>query len=174
MILEDLPTLHFVSSRPYSEEKIKAISTRRYNNRPSGGLWTSPVGPSGKSHWTEFCESWEASRTIFRHEVLLTDQVRVAIVNCEDDLFQLVKKYPHCDMPEPGYEDLDDYLSQHSSPICWEALAQDYDAFWLTRAGLATACPFFNEGQPSLTSWDVETFLILNTSVVENVIPLGV
>ena len=131
----------------------QVLTTNPFNLKPDGPniLWTSPA--RSECSWqmyleergieTSFLQSWS---------IKLSPKANVLRVDSLED-FELVRLcYPPTTLDEK---------------VDWKKIAQEYDAFWLTEEGLCET----NSIACGMNSWDCETVVIFNTTVVDSVIP---
>jgi hypothetical protein len=124
-------------------------------NKPWGGFWTSPVDSA--HGWADWCRGANTRKCKAANSVRvrLHENARLLIIDTDEDIKALPIQTKH-QLREHIPEDF-----RHIFPIGldFEALARDYDAIWVTVAGLGRSR---HHGQLTLQMWDCETVLILN------------
>lgn len=123
--------------------------------KPRGGLWSSPV--NSKHGWKDWCESEDFHKgedgTSFRFT--LKKEAKVYKINTVGDLLRIPYK-------------LKSRCSVFGTwVIDYEAMAQEYDAIWLTAEGERETRYSDREYGMSLYGWDCETLLVLRPSIIE-------
>lgn len=119
-------------------------------NKPTGGLWASPVG--AKYGWKEWCkeQEFETATLLWWFEFTLVG--RVLTIDTVEDLMAL----PWVPLPyQSSFEIID-----------FESLASEYDAIHLTSQGEMSTKWDLNR---SLRGWDCESVLVMNPNSVTNV-----
>lgn len=153
----DLPRLAWQHVKPFDPARIDPVHAGEILPvKPSGGLWTAPLGDDGRTAWTEWCSAEEYGDPTEPITELIPDpDARVYVINTVADLVALESTYR------------DEHVVQmvpHRSPwpaLDWTAMARDLDAIWLTDEG-QWATRF---SQPGLYGWDCETVFWLNPRV---------
>lgn len=129
-----------------------------YSNKPSGGLWTSPV--ESEFGWKEFVigENFRTEKYLKKEcLVRLKSSVKLFIIDGVEDL----DRCPTI-KDNPGY---------YNRTIDWEELSKSYDGVWLTLNGERDTRYSSNNAFSlgDLYGWDVETVLLFNLNCVKNV-----
>lgn len=137
--------IHYGSSQ-FHHEKFQTI--KNYRVKPKGGLWTSPI--QTEWGWKEWCLA-ESFRTEFDTYFTLTLQEKSLVYQIDRlaDLNDLIwYTYPPYQFEYPNYE----------------AMANTYDAIWLTDTGEKETRYTI---QRNLYGWDCESVLILNPMAIQ-------
>lgn len=131
-----IPDVDFIYSGPEKPSPNKFMPiTGVTNNKPIGGLWTSPIIENiDRSEWQDFCLAEELSVSKYQekwHIVPSTD-CRMLVVDAK---MSNLKPYMQNTITE---EDLDDSSlsiqhSQREKYINFQKLAEDYDAIYISR-----------------------------------------
>ncbi len=131
---------HYRAVKEFELSKIAPIENITYHNKPSGGLWTSPV--NSNYGWVHWCEQEEYSAT--PEYVDLEFHGRLLVV---DGIYDLSK------LPIARNGDL------CTPTVLFEELLQDYDGIHLTEDGQwATRYADLVD----LYGWDCESVLVFN------------
>lgn len=134
--------------------------------RPDHGLWCSPItawsrdgAPTGTA-WTDWCATpnkltGEPSEYHGRYTKFTVveplSQARIYLIDTTDDLDRLVATFP-----------LPPEHPMHRTAPDWEAMAaSDWDAVYVSTAGLAANEERFVMVEPSLAMWDCPSVLWL-------------
>lgn len=139
----ELKLIHYGASS-FDPEKFLPISDVPYRNKPTGGLWTSPVGAEyGWKEWTtdeEFKRSDEFFEVNFKGTVLTIDSA------------QDMEKLPWIEQRDMHF-------------ISFQACAVGfvYDAIHLTTKGQIETR---YTDPTSLYGWDCETVLVMNPAAI--------
>jgi hypothetical protein len=139
-------TVIFSAPTAPQKELVTPITNVKAFPKPLGGFWTTP---KGEQTWTQWCEyeDWSNWREHNQYELTTTRPVKVAVIDCLDDLDAILDEY--------GYKV--EGFGRGKWFINFEAMAADgWDGVWLT-----------NEGQwktrlssPSnLYGWDVSSIV---------------
>lgn len=157
---------------PYEERLVQPIGSTDYAyalnaNKPTGGLWTSPVTrhTDGRILSTDWTRLRRHSGPVWT--VHAKPDARVFVVNKRAHLLAAIERWPERDVPEMVRRFRNDRhgLIRSIGPtqpehLCWEDMAKEVDAFWLTGAGLRQTCNIYPE--PNLWGWDVPTVLFFH------------
>lgn len=142
--------------------KFREIKNSKWNNKPTGGLWCSPVDSS--FGWEDWCKTEE-----YYQNNGLKDKFEFDI---DERNSKILKIDSYTDLQKiPSY--IDNLMPW---PLCirldFETLkSQGYDAIYLTLRGLIeTKNPFHD---PNLCGWDCESILIMNKDIIKNIIYYG-
>lgn len=176
----ELPRLGWHHSEPFDVVKFEPVTRvpaeyLAMYTKPNGGLWTTPLNEVAGI----VCNSWVAFHGTRRFDRPLWEihpqpGAKVFVVDHPDDLADAVRRYPD---PRNTIETFDPDVAfrlPDSALVDWPAMAQDFDAFYLTTDGVR----HLNSPDPmaSLTNfrgrrtslgqhlalWDVITVLWLN------------
>lgn len=130
--------------------KFMPIKNRKYGNKPSGGLWTSPV--KAAEGWRWFCKLEMPNRiTNMFVKFRINKHARILKIDSLQNLVDTIDLYRI-----QGNGIFGDYID-------YENLAKDYDAVWLTAKGQWRT----RLTSPSLYGWDVETVFIMNPKIIK-------
>jgi hypothetical protein len=145
---------------------FQAVSNLEDLIRPDHGLWCAPVtawssdGAPTRTTWTDWCAtpdevtgqpSEHHGRYTKLTRVKPLPQARIYLIETADDLDQLVATFP---LP-PGH------LMRRSAPD-WEAMAAaDWDAVYVSGAGLTANGTRVPMVEPALGRWDCPSILWL-------------
>lgn len=137
--------IHWGASK-YNKELFKPIKNSYLSDKPSGGLWTSPV--NSIHSWKQWTEANGHKDSDLFFELDLKNTTRILTIDIESDFNKL--------MFVPN---------EHNAPeVDFECLMLNYDAIWLTYTGeLNSRAMNFNS---TLHGWDCETVLILNKECI--------
>ena len=126
--------------------KIRPINNQDYRNKPSGGLWSSPINSNfGWKDWCE-CEQFQLDR--LETHFTFSFNGNVLTINSPGDLYQM----PWIATNEPFFIQYPDF----------EKLAKSFDAIWLTDLGQDST----RFSKPNLYGWDCESVLIMNPTKI--------
>ncbi|MDR6548502.1 hypothetical protein J2810_004592 [Chryseobacterium rhizosphaerae] len=141
------PLIHYGSSR-YKEELFRPITNDLFD-KPSGGLWTSPV--NSEYGWREWAKSAD-----FKHyedhesfQIMLKKTAKVLIIDKPKDLESIPQRK---DIPE----------MQFFRYLDFENITNEYDAIYLTLNGLWRTKDYLQDSEHKLYSWDCESVIIMN------------
>ena len=148
MIFEHYGSKHF--DKKMFEEPIYDADDK-YLNKPSKGFWGSPI--DSKNSWKNFClsEAFNLSRLNDHFEFKLKRFARVLKVLNKKDLDSLYRKYGV--IGEYGHRALN-----------WEKIIKKYDAMILIIPD-----DFDLLYRLNLTSWDVDSIVVFNPDIVEEI-----
>ena len=139
-------------------EKFNRISNgrRMYINKPSGGLWCSPV--NSKQGWKDWCigEDYNVSSLKTWTKFKLKETANILIIDSLADLVRVSKKYPLIP-PHPitfgrliNFEDIE---------------KEGYDGVLLTERGNSQC--HLTGINIDLNSWDCESMILFNLEHIE-------
>jgi hypothetical protein len=141
--------IHY-GSREFDRGKFKSIENIKYNNKPSGGLWASPI--EGNNNWKDWCERehFRNCRKNNSFKFVLKGNANVLRVNSCDDLedipqFNTAKKQILVNWVLPNFEQL---LQDGIDAIEYN-LSGDGGLYW------------------AMYGWDCDSILIMNPDVIE-------
>jgi len=113
----ELPTIAFFGD-DIDSEKFRSVSNSSWRRlKPNWGFWTSPVMDDGRSAWMVWAEEERFRvnhRAAYLQEVIPAADAKVFMVDTVDDALYIQEKYEWN----------------------WEAIANDYDAVYVTRDGV--------------------------------------
>lgn len=153
--------IHY-SSTKFDRSRFTVIKNRALFNKPSGGLWTSPI--DSKWGWKDWCigEHFNIDKLNKFFIIELKKDSKILKINSLDDL----KKVPlqNLDDRVKNYPELKDVFYSMNFPN-YEKISKEYDAIHLTERGqYETRLPPF--GEPNLYGWDCETVLVMNPNCI--------
>ena len=116
-------------------------------DKPLGGLWCSPA--NSKYNWKEWCKA-EGLGDIEQDMEYILDisEEGMLVIDSEDDLYKLPVTIKHRSMKYINFREL---------------LRRGYKSIWLTEEGVWNTRLTY---PLSLYSWDCETVLIMDESIV--------
>jgi hypothetical protein len=167
----DLPLLVF--DETYDPSKFEPITNKPFDNKPNGGLWTSPFIPDKGSEWIEWCkeENFGMGGKGSPMSILkVKDDGKFLLINTLKDLIEALKAF----QLKTYQSKLLGRSSFLNDPVLdYESLARCVDGVYLTKAGQgATRLSGIEDvSRASLYGWDCETVLIMNQNVIDNVFP---
>lgn len=126
----DLPVLHWQHPTAYDPARVEPVTGNQPYGKPTGGLWTS-----SPSVWVNSVPT--ACWVITPHPA-----ARVLVIDHVHDLAAVYATYPRS---APNLFGLMTFLD-------WVAVADAFDAVWLTSRGVRAA-----KGTQAFWGWDVET-----------------
>lgn len=149
----------FVGKRPeerlFEPPSMDLFDGHRGRRKPHGGLWTCPEMELGRSAWIDWCMA-EGCQKWIRHKRLwrvVAAEPRVYVIDSFRDLKRALKRWPH-----RPYADTDIPSLRREREIHYVAMAEEYDAVYLTEEGQwATRLTF----PDNLYGWDVPSILWL-------------
>ena len=136
----------------FSPRKFKPVRNRTAFNKPTCGLWASPVRSKyGWKHWCQGNNFYLGSG--FKTKFVFEIQGKILKIDSKKDALNL----PWCEPSNfPGYYFID-----------FESLAKEYDAIWLTCKGeQETRWGLDDDMRKSLYGWDCESVLVLRKGCV--------
>lgn len=155
-VVSNLVVIHYGNFK-YSPRKFKNIGNKNWN-KPSGGLWTSPVDST--SSWKHFCDSEQFRECEEENSFKLKFKygTKIAIINSVKDLDNMPLQKVEQETP------LNKFSRFLFKNIDFELLVKiGVDAIWLTNEGQWQT----RFSQPiNLYGWDCETVLIMNKKCV--------
>lgn len=155
-----------------NENKFRKVkNTRRYINKPEGGLWASPLKKDSKyiCDWERWCIKENLKEWLGDYYIIfeLYKNSKIYKVNNIDDLKLLEKKYGEYDK----YKDIDITMKTFFQPD-FEAIAKDFDGILLTEKGqVNTRIPILNslnDYKYNLYGWDCATLLLFDIKKIKN------
>lgn len=129
------------------------------DNHPSNVLWTSPCNPkTGQTYWQEWCQenNYHPQHQIQHEEtiwhIVPKKDCKILVIKTEEDLLKLDK-----------YRFPSNITNHYECTINYEALAKDYDAFYITNEGLHESqidysSKYFND----FCGWDCATCIFFH------------
>jgi hypothetical protein len=160
----DLPLLVF--DKVYDPSKFEPIINKPFNNKPKGGLWTSPFHPDIGSEWIEWCKEEEFGVKAEGSPISflkVKDDGKFLLINTLNDLIEILKAFQ-----------LKSYQGKFFDPVLdYESLTRSIDGIYLTTAGQCATrlSGIEDDSHASLYGWDCETVFIMNQNVIDNVFP---
>jgi hypothetical protein len=162
--VEAIPEVAYVG-RPVDRSEFVAAGQEPEpgRNKPTGGLWLSPVRRDGGrmvgTAWTEWCERHErhparAPKETAVSPVRLAASARVAVISGPEDFAALAAA--------AGTRAGRAHALAGPVELDWAGVAVVADAVWLTKEGLYNLGGW---GEPFYW-WDVETVVVLNASAL--------
>ena len=132
----------------FKREKFVMPSTRKYNNKPKGGLWASDV--NAKYGWKNWCEEngWDGCSLNQSFSFHLSNKANVIHINWLSDLHQLPEQ--DCDLELTCLRTVD-YEKLIADGI--DAIEFNISNDWNLYMGLY--------------GWDCDSLLVLNPDVIE-------
>ena len=129
----------------YDGDRVRCL------NKPSKGFWGSPV--NAKHSWRDFClsEEFDVSSLDKHFKFKIKESARVLKVLNIKDLFSLYRKYGV--IGEYGRRALN-----------WKKIVKEYDAMLLLIPD-----DFDLLYRLNLTSWDVDSIVVFNPDIVEEI-----
>lgn len=163
---DELPEFAYAGTRAFDAAAVTpAVQEPPGRNKPSGGLWLSPVLRAGNGRitgtaWTEFLNRAGMYRRVSRWGkvislVALAPGARVAVISSRQDYLALAVAAgtrPPAAAAAPGIP----------GELDWTGVAAIADAVWLTRSGLFS----FGGWHEPFEWWDTETLVVLNPSSI--------
>lgn len=145
-------------------------NNREYSNKPHGGLWSSPINDVDVS-WETWCrgEDFMTDRLEKHFDFRLKDNARLLVIKDIKDLDKLPRV------------NIDDEMSlihtycilDFNANIDFEKLKEDYDALlvYMYRSSDISEEDMIgnNTIYYKLYGWDVDTLLVMNPDVIEEV-----
>lgn len=154
----DLPPMTFAHRDRLDPARIDPVSNANFP-KPDGGLWLSPPTETG-SAWTDYAarEGYTPAslRGAVTQEVRLRPGTSVLVIDSRDHLLDAAATFPGLPV---------EHEWQQAAPLDFEAVAESFDAIWVTDAGRRE-----NHRDPSgldLYAWDIESVVVLNASAVQ-------
>jgi len=134
-------------SKPFDIKKFMPVENQEYRNKPTGGLWASPVGAS--FGWKEWCiqESFHVSKldTWFKFDI----EGWVYKIDSIEDMKDMFTTVNGVVLTSPDFEELVD---------------NGVDAIWLTLKGERETR--LSVTRQNLYGWDCECVLVLNPECI--------
>lgn len=133
-------------------------------NKPSGGLWASPLIENGEflSAWEEwcYCESFNLDSLEKYVQFKLKETARVLIIDSEDTYIEIMEKYK---------KDLYSVFHMNRYVLDFDKISKDYDAVFLTESAAWTMHLYLQSRNDyaDFNSWDVESIVILNFDAID-------
>ena len=155
---------HWGSSK-FDKDSFDAIRNRYLSNKPFGGLWSSPTKDVDIS-WYEWsiANEFRLDKLEERFDFTLKDNARILTIKNVRDLDNL----PRITIEDNFIVNTDTM----NSNIDFEELVKDYDAImvWIYRSDDQDELVRTFDGiYYRLYGWDVDTLLVLNPDIVEEV-----
>lgn len=159
----DLPPLVFGHNEALDPDKIEPIANANHS-KPEGGLWLSPGTVEEGSGWDRLLASDEYSGSDVARSragrvnqtVHLIGPARVLKVDSRADLLRAADAYP------PGGNEPAERAFYGMRAFDWKALANDYDAIWVTDKGIRENHMASDDRDESLYSWDTESVVVFS------------
>jgi len=159
--MENLILIHYGNNK-FSKTMFTPVKNRNWN-KPTGGLWTSPLYSSWG--WKDWCHAENFRECTEDNSFIITlkENARVLKIDTRQDLYN-VKETIIINAGPYARKMLD-----------FELLAKNYDAIWLTENGqIETRFPAYYDNISTrdenaafdLYGWDCESVLILNKEVI--------
>lgn len=141
---KETPILIHYGAKMFMPEKFKPVENRAWV-KPLGGLWTSPIGSDYEWKDTGFKLCDESNC----FTVCLKMDAKVFMIDSLEDLMNAPLMWGDYGIPRKVLD--------------FEAIAEQYDAIWLTGKGLGETHDSF---PTNLFGWDCESVLILNADCI--------
>lgn len=139
--------IHFGSNK-FDIEKFKLIKNEPYRNKPSGGLWASPIGAA--MGWKEWCENENFREckedNSFRFNVL--DKANIYQINSVSDCMNMPLVKTEYDIKIMLIPDFEEMYKSGIDAIQFN-LSNDHELYF------------------TLYGWDCDSILIMNKNVIE-------
>lgn len=140
----------------FNKEWFKRPTNRVCFNKPTGGMWCSPV--DAEWGWKEWCESEDFYVENLKIWFTFTlESNKILIIDSPEDLNKFIWTYSEKYGKDNPYPD-------------FVAMSKIWDAIFLTDSGIGStrfSTPY------DLYGWDCESILILNPDCVKNVRSFG-
>ena len=151
-----MPSQLWVGKATPEEKDFKEIIDSGWP-KPYGGMWSSTERLDGESEWTRFLreqfpESAEGKNVVC--QLTPKASARIAVIDSWEDFTALREKYPP-KKPAGGTEKESAALFW-GPRFCFEDMAKDFDALWVTDEGLVDQIR---------RNWDIESALWLNWAI---------
>lgn len=141
----DMLVRHYGASKYLPDKFATPRNTMFWRNKPTGGLWTSPV--NSEHSWKQWCIDNDFRKCTDYFDIKI--EGNIVVINSIKDLEKLPWQ-PRRAVLEPL--------------INFEKLALIYDAVHLTAKGEAATRWM---GEYSMYGWDCESVLILNKKIIK-------
>lgn len=148
--MSDQVYIHYGDTR-FRPKLFKPVRNIKWRNKPSGGLWASPV--NAEYGWKQWCEenAFGGCEEDYAFKFTLVDNVNIFRIRTIEDVWK---------MPQAKQ---DDYIPQRSYlPDFEKMLADGVDAIEYT---LSNDWRLYDE----LYGWDCDCILILNPDVIREI-----
>ena len=157
--LEKIIFVHYGTNK-IEKNRIRKIRNRKGWNKPSGGIWASPL--NSNHSWRKFClnEGFNVS-SLDKHSLFkLRPGSKIYTINSYLDLFRLKKYFIH--HPNRIFKNI---------TIDYEKMKKDwYDGVYLTEEGEHdTRHSYYNysiDENLDLYGWDCESIVIFNKDII--------
>lgn len=139
---------HWGSSE-FDPKEFSPVTNNPWNNKPSGGLWTSPTGC--EANWRQWCLKNDFWTTKTEKSFHVLFQGNVATIRNSDDLLELLERFtsPLC--------------ITYSKTLDFEKmLKHGVDAIHLTEEGERKTAFI----EHNLYGWSCETVLVMNPKAI--------
>ena len=132
----------------FKREKFVMPSTRKYNNKPNGGLWASDV--NAKYGWKNWCEEndWDGCLLNQSFSFRLSNKANVVRINWLSDLDQLPEQKDAREWTSIRSVDYDKLIADGVDAIEFN-ISNDWSLYM------------------GLYGWDCDSLLVLNPDVIE-------
>ena len=147
---------------PVSLDLFKRLSNDMYYiNKPRGGLWGSPT--NSDFGWKDWCESEDFVRNGFDIYTIwkLKPNANILVIDSPDDLRKILDHY--------GFTDDNGYMQKKYFIDYLKIVKDGYDGVFLTDKGNRGCHSYvdYKDGYSDLNTWDCESIVVWNPSVVE-------
>ena len=154
--------------KAFIPENFMSITNDFYRNKPLGGLWASPITDSDIT-WEYWCRGADfmTDRLNEYFDFTLKDNAKVLVIKDLKDLDNLPRR------PLKDTDDLQERLIKDmNADIDFSKLAEEYDAM-LVYMHRSTDIPednqFLDGIYYKLYGWDVDTLLVFNPDIIEEI-----
>ena len=151
------------------EKRFDRVKNKAFQNKPLGGLWTSPE--QSKWGWKDFVISEEYRKEYYLSNLLLItlkDSSRIYKIDNEFDFMS-------CPFRKLKETEKEAYFNLYGGSIIdFEKLSESYDALWVTERAINENSSWICSGGEykyigPLFGWDVETVLLFNLDCIEKI-----
>jgi hypothetical protein len=139
-----LPLLGWASTERLNPHRVLPLrGDECYPGKPAGGLWASPLEPTGTATaWTQWCARQRHDRTFTTLTIIrVAPTARVLVIDSDDDVLALDRAYGSGDPQIPPHTsawpragDWEELTTQRV--FDWRTIAADFDAVHVTAGGL--------------------------------------